>query len=96
MTYLRTAGFGGLFGVTFTVAATFQLTLGALGVVTAILSPGFFKMGVVPASNPAQALGVLLMLTAMLLAMNAMISAAGAGLWVLFRRWLPAEKTKGS
>lgn len=93
MNILRTAGFGELFGVTFTVAATFQLTLAALGVVTAFLSPGFFNMGAVPASNPAQALGVLIMFTAMLLAMNAMISAAGAGLWLLFRRWLPAGKS---
>ena len=45
-----------------------------------------------PLANPAQALGVLVLLLAMLLIMNAGMSAIGAGIWVLVRRALPGMK----
>lgn len=92
MDYLRNASFSGLFVVTFTVAAMFQLAFAILGLVTAVLSPGMFNMNGVPATSAGQAIGVDLFLLAMMLAMNAMMSAGGAGLWLLVRRFLPKAK----
>ena len=92
MDYLRNASFGGLFVVTFTVAAVFQVAFAVLGLVTAVLAPGMFNMNGAPATNPGQAMGVDLFLLAVMLAMNAMMSAAGSGLWLLVRRFLPKAK----
>ena len=86
MQYLRTASFGALFGVTFTVAATCQVALTLFGLIGAFLAPGVFKMNGAPASNPAQAIGALVFLLGVCLAMNAGISAVGAGLWLGVRR----------
>ncbi|KQY95735.1 hypothetical protein ASD21_04260 [Caulobacter sp. Root1455] len=92
MQFLRSASFGGLFTVTFTVAATSQVAFSLLGLLMVGTSPAMFKMNGAPATNPAQALGVLVFLLAMLLIMNAGMSAIGAGIWVLVRRALPGMK----
>lgn len=92
MPFLRSASFGGLFTVTFTVAATCQVAFSLLGLLMAVLSPAMFKMNGAPATNPAQAVGVLVFLLAVMLIMNAGISAIGAGIWMLARRALPGAK----
>jgi hypothetical protein len=92
MPFLRSASFGGLFTVTFTIAATCQVAFSLLGLLMAATSPAMFKMNDAPAANPAQALGVLVFLLAVMLAMNAAMSAIGAGIWMLARRALPAGK----
>lgn len=92
MSFLRTASFGGLFTVTFTVAATCQVAFSALGLLLAFSSPAMFKMNGAPATGAGQALGVLIFLLAVMLAMNAAISAMGAGLWLLVRRALPDDR----
>jgi ABC-type siderophore export system fused ATPase/permease subunit len=93
--YLRTAAFGGLFTVTFTVAAAFQLAMSALGILLVVLSPGLFQMNGVPATSPVQALGTLLFLLAMGLVMNAGISAVGALIWLLVRKLVPDRSESG-
>ncbi|WP_168075758.1 hypothetical protein [Caulobacter sp. SSI4214] len=92
MQYLRTASFGALFGVTFTVAATFQVAMTLFGLIGAVLAPGIFKMNGAPASSPVQAIGVLVFLLGVCLVVNAGISAAGAGLWLGVRRFFPSKK----
>ena len=91
--FLRSASFGELFAVTFTVAATCQVAFSLLGLLMVATSPAMFKMNGEAAANPAQALGVLVFLIAICLAMNAGMSAIGSGLWVLARRFLPIDKT---
>lgn len=90
--YLKTAPFGGLFTVTFIVAATFQVTMSLLGVVMAFTAPGMFHMNGATAANPGQAIGTLLFLLAFGLMMNAAMSALGAGIWLFLRRFLPNTK----
>jgi hypothetical protein len=92
MPFLRSASFGGLFAVTFTIAATCQVAFSVLGLLMVATTPGMFKMNGASATNPIQALGVLVFLLAVFLAMNAAISAMGAGLWLLVRRALPGAK----
>ncbi|KRA64499.1 hypothetical protein ASD89_20575 [Caulobacter sp. Root656] len=92
MPFLRSASFGGLFTVTFTIAATSQVAFSLLGLLMVATSPAMFKMNGAPAANPAQALGVLVLLLAMLLIINAGMSAIGAGVWMLVRRALPGMK----
>ncbi len=92
MPFLKSASFGGLFTVTFTIAATCQIAFSLLGLLLAATSPAMFKMNGAPAANPGQALGVLVFLLAIMLAMNAAMSAIGAGIWMLVRRALPADR----
>lgn len=89
MAFLRVAGFGGLFQVTFVVAATFQLALGLVCLVSAFFAPSAFTLNGAPAQNLGQALTAVTFIVMALLAMNLPISAAGAGLWLLVRRILP-------
>lgn len=89
MQYLRTASFGGLFGVTFTVAASCQVALTLFGLIGAFMAPGIFKMNGEAATNPTQAVGVLIFLLGVCLVLNAGMSALGAGLWLGVRRFLP-------
>jgi len=89
MQYLRTASFSGLFGVTFTVAASCQVALTLLGLIAAVMAPGVFKMNGAPATNPIQAIGVLVFLLGVCLMLNAGMSALGAGLWLGVRKLLP-------
>ena len=89
MDYLKRAPFGGLFLVTFTVAATFQVLMALLGLLLAFLSPGMFFMNGAPATSPVQAVGVLLFLLVVGLVVNAGISAIGALLWMGVRIALP-------
>ena len=89
MDYLRRGSFGALFGVTFTIAATFQILMALIGLVVAVTAPGFFKMNGAPAATPLQAIGVDLFLLIVLLLLNTMISATGSGVWLLIRRFLP-------
>lgn len=89
MDYLRSASFGGLFAVTFVVAATFQAVAAVLGLVIAGLSPELFQMNGAPAQGFVQGAGVVLFLLILGLAANSAISAAGSALWILFRRLLP-------
>ncbi|MBU4239235.1 MAG: hypothetical protein KKD26_08275, partial [Alphaproteobacteria bacterium] len=89
MDYLKRAPFGGLFLVTFTVAATFQVLMALLGLLLAFLSPGLFFMNGAPATSPVQAVGVLLFLLVVGLVINAGISAIGALLWMGVRIALP-------
>ncbi|PZO01690.1 MAG: hypothetical protein DCF28_09585 [Alphaproteobacteria bacterium] len=91
MDYLRSANFGGLFIVTFAVAATFQVVMAVLGILLAVLSPGLFQMNGVPATSPAEAFGTLLFLLALFLVMNAGISAVGALCWLLVRKVIPSN-----
>ncbi|MBI2260440.1 MAG: hypothetical protein HYU62_02100 [Caulobacterales bacterium] len=91
MHYIRTASFGGLFMVTFLVAASFQLAFSILGVILAVLSPGLFNMNGVPASSPIAAIGVLIFLLVFGLAMNAAMSALGALVVMLWRNLLPQK-----
>lgn len=89
MHYLRTASFGGLFGVTFTVAASCQVAMTLFGLIAAVMAPGVFKMNGAPATNPVQAIGVLAFLLGVCLILNAGMSALGAGLWLGVRKMLP-------
>lgn len=89
MDYLKRAPFGGLFLVTFTVAATFQVLMALLGLLLAFLSPGLFFMNGAPATSPVQAVGVLLFLLVVGLVINAGISAIGGLLWMGVRIALP-------
>lgn len=91
MNFIRTASFGGLFIVTFVVAASFQLAFSLLGVVLALISPGLFNMNGVPASSPVAAVGVLIFLLVIGLAMNAAMSALGALVVMLWRNLLPRK-----
>ncbi|MFT4253180.1 MAG: hypothetical protein QM608_11910 [Caulobacter sp.] len=88
MNFLRTATFGGLFGVTFTVSAAFQVACTLLMLIPVVLAPNMFTMNGAPAGNPGQALGVLVFLLGVGLAMNAAISALGSGVWLLARKAL--------
>jgi hypothetical protein len=92
MPFLRSASFSGLFTVTFVVGATSQVAFSLLGLLMAATSPGMFKMNNAPATNPAQAIGVLVFLLAVLLIINAGMSAIGAGIWILVRKALPGLK----
>ncbi|MBC7667306.1 hypothetical protein [Caulobacter sp. DWR2-3-1b2] len=92
MSYLRSASFGALFVVTFTIAATCQLAFSGLGLLMVATAPGMFNMNGQAATNPAQALGVLAFLLVIGLFMNAGISAIGSGVWILVRRALPGAK----
>lgn len=83
MGFLRTASFSALFGTSFMLSATFLGALALLGLVETFLSPAFFS-----AATPGEAMGVLTLLAGFGLAANGMISASGAGLWVLARRLL--------
>lgn len=95
MDYLKSATFGGLFTVTFVVAATFQIIMAGLGMALAVLSPGLFQMNGVPATSPAQAIGTLLFLLTVGLVMNAGMSAVGALFWLLVRKLVPgAQKVR--
>ena len=89
MDYLRSASFGGLFTVTFVVAATFQIIMSLLGILLALVQPGMFQMNGVAAHGAGQALTTLVFLLVVCLVMNATVSSAGAGLWLLVRRLLP-------
>lgn len=89
MDYLRSASFGGLFIVTFTVAATFQVVMAILGLLLALLSPGLFQMNGVVATSPMEAVGTLLFLLMFGLAVNAAMSAMGSLLWLLVRNIFP-------
>jgi hypothetical protein len=92
MDFLKAAGFGALFTVTFVVAASFQITMTILGLGLALLSPGLFKMNGAPAANPIQAIGVVIFLGVFMLVLNAAVSAAGSGLWLAIGRMLPQSK----
>jgi ABC-type siderophore export system fused ATPase/permease subunit len=91
MNYLKTAPFGGLFAVTFTVVAAFQITMSLLGLILVFISPGLFKMNGAAAANPVQAAGVLVYLLVFGLFMNAGMSALGSAIWLGVRRFLPAK-----
>lgn len=86
MNYLKTASFGGLFTVTFAVAAASQVMLSILGILFAFLAPGMFQMNGAAATSPVQAIGALLFLLVFGLFMNAGISAIGALIWLGLRR----------
>jgi hypothetical protein len=92
MQYLRTASFGGLFAVTFTVAATCQVILSLLGLIAVAAAPGIFKMNGAPATNPLEAFGVLVFLVIFCLFINAGMSALGSAFWLVARRLLPRPK----
>lgn len=83
---LKTATFGTLFGVTFAVSATFQMTMIVVGLLVAVLAPTSFTMNGQQATNVGQAVGALVTMFVVGMIFNAMISSAGAGLWLLVRR----------
>lgn len=89
MHYLRTASFGGLFTVTFTVAASFQIAFSVLGLLLAVAAPGMFNMNGVPATTAIGAIGVLIFLLAFGLFINAAMSALGALIVMAWRNLLP-------
>lgn len=93
MHYLKTASFGGLFTVTFGVAAAFQIAFSILGVLLAFLSPGLFHMNGAPATSALGAIGVLIFLLVFGLCINAAISALGALVVMGVRHFLPKAKT---
>lgn len=86
---IRKATFGELFGTAFVVGAAFDAALLIVGLLMAILNPGLFHAGApgaqVAASTPAQAIGVLVLLTVFALLANLIKSSAGAGLLVVGR-----------
>jgi hypothetical protein len=85
----KKASFGELFGTTFVVGAAFQGALFVLGLVMAILNPGWFHSGPpgaqVAASSPVQAIGVLVLLSGFGVILNLMVASGGAGLIVAAR-----------
>ena len=87
MDTLKSASFGTLFGVTFTIAATFQIALGLLGLVFALLAPTGFNLNGRPATNPGEAAAALLIMVVAGMILNCLISAGGSGLWLLARRF---------
>ena len=89
MDYLRRASFGGLFVVTFIVAATFQLFMTLIALIGAILAPSFYNLNGAPAQNVGQALIVVAILLVVMLLINALFSAIGSALWLLLRKLLP-------
>lgn len=93
MHYLKTASFGGLFTVTFGVAAAFQIAFSILGVLLAFLSPGLFHMNGAPATSALGAIGVLIFLLVFGLFINAAMSALGALVVMGVRHFLPKAKT---
>ncbi len=87
------ASFSGLFTVTFVVGATSQVAFSLLGLLMAATSPGMFKMNNAAATSPAQAVGVLVFLLAVLLVINARhVCGDQPGSWVLVRQALPGMK----
>ncbi len=90
---IRKATFGELFGTAFVVGAAFDGALFVAGLLMAILSPGVFHAGApgaqVAASSPAQAIGILVLLTVFALLANLVVSSAGAGLLVIGRSLVP-------
>lgn len=93
MDYLKSASFGGLFTVTFFVAATFQVTLALLGLVAAIFIPGGFQLNGAPARNTGEAIAAVAIMLVAFLLVNVLVSAAGSGLWLAVRRFLPRRST---
>jgi hypothetical protein len=89
MHYLRTASFGGLFTVTFAVAASFQIVFSVLGLFLAVAAPGMFNMNGVPATSAVGAIGVLIFMLAFGLFINAAMSALGALIVMAWRNLLP-------
>jgi hypothetical protein len=85
---LKTGTFGTLFGVTFTVSATFQVVMLVVGLLVAVLAPTSFTLNGQKATDVGQAIGALVIMFIVGMIFNAMISSAGAGLWVLVRRVL--------
>ncbi|HKR89956.1 MAG TPA: hypothetical protein VJS38_17435 [Phenylobacterium sp.] len=84
------ATFGELFGAAFAVGLAFDAALFVLGLLAAIIQPGFFHSGVTPgtqvaASSPAQAIGVLVLMMLFAVIANLLVSSGGAGLTVLGR-----------
>ena len=88
MDFLRTGTFGGLFRVTFTIAATFEVVFAAVCALWSLFKPAAFKLNGAPAANIGEALLVVVILLVMSLLINAAMSAAGSGLWLLVRRRL--------
>ncbi|THD75275.1 MAG: hypothetical protein E7812_17120 [Phenylobacterium sp.] len=93
MGVLKTASYGDLFGAAFAVGASFWAAMGVLGLLVAVASPQLFQMNGTPSGNSGQALGVLVVMLVVLMVLNTTIAAAGAGVWVFARRFLPREKT---
>jgi len=91
MNSIRNGSFGQLFTITFVVAATAQVTFSILGLLLAFLAPGLFTMNGVQATSAGPAIGTLIFLLVFGLFMNAGLSAIGAGLVVLLRRFLPRK-----
>jgi hypothetical protein len=89
--FLKSAAFGALFAVTFTVAAAFQVAMALLGLVLAFTSPAIFKMNGAPATNAGEAIGVVIFLLVVAIVLNAAISAIGSGIWLAVRPLLPVR-----
>lgn len=96
MDVLKSATFGTLFGVAFAVGEAFQLVLGVLGLLMAILAPNSFTMNGARVANPGQALMVLILMLFMGAIMNVTVAAAGSGLWLLVRRWIAPAKASAT
>jgi hypothetical protein len=86
MDYLRTAPFGGLFAVAFTVGTLFHFTLGIVGLGLAAFSPELFNAPGRPISGEVEAAGVVIFMLIFAMAVNAAVSALGALIWVAVRR----------
>lgn len=93
MDYLKSASFGGLFTVTFFVAATFQATLALLSLVAAVFIPRSFQLNGAPANNTGEAIAAVAIMLVVFLLANVLVSAAGSGLWLALRRFLPGRST---
>lgn len=74
--------FSELFPLTFVIGASCHLAFGTLGLIVAVLSPGNFRMGLVPATSPMQAIGVLLAMLVFALVINVVVSAVGSAAFV--------------
>jgi riboflavin transporter FmnP len=85
MDVLKTANFATLFAVTFVVAATFQFSLSVIALIFAWAFPSFFTMNGRPATGGAEASAIIAFMLVCFLLMNAMISSAGAAIWLAVR-----------
>ena len=88
METLKSGSFGQLFQVTFVVAATFQVAAALLGLVFALIAPSGFTLNGQQATNVGEAITALVIVLVVGLLLNAAMSAGGAGLWTVLRKFL--------
>lgn len=94
---IRNATFGDLFGTAFFVGLAFDAALFLAGLIAAFVNPGFFHSSngsatQVAATSPGQAVGILVLITLILILLNLVVAAGGAGVLMLARSVTPGRK----